>query len=69
MNALLDQIARLLETKSGNRQWTKIREIDAEGKPRERIQIFTGVVIGRKGSSISETFTVQASKPKDSRKC
>lgn len=26
---------------------------------RERIQVFTGVVIGRKGSGISETFTVR----------
>lgn len=32
----------------------KIREGD-----RERIQIFNGVVIGRKGSSIYETFTVR----------
>ncbi|MFA5794712.1 MAG: 50S ribosomal protein L19 [Candidatus Brocadiia bacterium] len=32
----------------------KIKEGD-----RERIQIFTGVVIGRKGSGIGETFTVR----------
>ena len=38
---------------------TKIKELDAEGKPRERIQIFTGVVIGRRGRSVSETFTVR----------
>ncbi len=38
---------------------TKIKEFDAEGKPRERIQIFTGVVIGRRGHSIGETFTVR----------
>lgn len=38
---------------------TKIKEFDAEGKPRERIQIFTGVVIARRGRGIHETFTVR----------
>jgi large subunit ribosomal protein L19 len=31
--------------------------IEADGK--ERIQVFTGVVIGRRGHGISETFTVR----------
>ena len=31
--------------------------VEADGK--ERIQIFTGVVIGRRGRGISETFTVR----------
>lgn len=38
---------------------TKIKEIDAEGKGRWRIQIFSGVVIGRQGHGINETFTVR----------
>ncbi len=38
---------------------TKIKELDAEGKPRERIQVFMGIVIGRSGRSIHETFTVR----------
>lgn len=32
---------------------------DKEGKSKERIQIFTGVVIARKGSLINENFTVR----------
>ncbi len=38
----------------GVRVHTKVREGD-----KERIQIFTGVVIARKGSGIHETFTVR----------
>lgn len=38
----------------------KIRDIDAKGRDRERIQIFEGIVIGRKhGSGIEATFTVR----------
>lgn len=32
---------------------------DKEGKSKERIQIFTGVVIARKGSLVNENFTVR----------
>jgi large subunit ribosomal protein L19 len=32
---------------------------DKEGKSKERIQIFSGIVIGRKGSLLNETFTVR----------
>src|ERR1051325_9050041 len=38
---------------------TKIKEVDAEGKARWRIQIFAGVVISRHGHGINETFTVR----------
>lgn len=38
---------------------TKIKEIDAEGKGRWRIQIFSGIVIGRQGHGVNETFTVR----------
>jgi large subunit ribosomal protein L19 len=38
----------------------KIRDIDAKGKDRERIQIFEGIVIARKhGNGIEGTFTVR----------
>ncbi len=38
---------------------TKIKEVDAEGKARWRIQIFSGVVISRHGHGINESFTVR----------
>ena len=38
---------------------TKIKEVDAEGKARWRIQIFSGVVISRHGHGINETYTVR----------
>ena len=38
---------------------TKIKEVDAEGKARWRIQIFGGIVISRHGHGINETFTVR----------
>ncbi len=38
----------------GIRVHTKVREGD-----KERIQIFSGIVIGRKGRGINETFTVR----------
>lgn len=38
----------------------KIKDVDAKGKERERIQIYEGVVIARKhGSGIEGTFTVR----------
>lgn len=38
----------------------KIRDIDAKGKERERIQVFEGIVIARKhGNGIEGTFTVR----------
>ncbi len=38
----------------------KIRDIDAKGKERERVQIFEGIVIARKhGNGIEGTFTVR----------
>lgn len=38
----------------------KIRDIDAKGKERERIQVFEGIVIARKhGVGIEATFTVR----------
>ena len=32
---------------------------DKEGKIKERVQIFSGIVIARKGSSLNATFTVR----------
>ncbi|MBO4356160.1 MAG: 50S ribosomal protein L19 [Clostridia bacterium] len=37
----------------------KIVEVSSDGKKRERIQIFEGTVIARKGGGVSETFTVR----------
>jgi large subunit ribosomal protein L19 len=37
----------------------KIVEVAADGKTRERIQLFEGTVIAKKGGGISETFTVR----------
>lgn len=38
----------------------KIRDVDAKGKDRERIQVFEGIVIARKhGNGIEGTFTVR----------
>ncbi len=38
----------------------KIRDVDAKGKDRERIQVFEGIVIARKhGAGIEGTFTVR----------
>ncbi|MEQ1861032.1 MAG: 50S ribosomal protein L19 [Chthoniobacteraceae bacterium] len=39
---------------------TIVREgVDKEGKSKERIQIFTGVVIARKGTLVNASFTVR----------
>lgn len=37
----------------------KIVEVSADGKTRERIQLFEGTIIAKKGGGISETFTVR----------
>lgn len=37
----------------------KIVEVASDGKVRERIQLFEGIVIAKKGGGISETFTVR----------
>ncbi len=37
----------------------KIVEVSSDGKRRERIQLFEGVIIAKKGGGISETFTVR----------
>ena len=37
----------------------KIDETDSQGKKKTRIQAFEGLVISRKGSGVSETFTVR----------
>ena len=38
---------------------TKWTQLDAEGKPVERITVFTGIVIARKGRTLGQTFTVR----------
>ncbi len=38
----------------------KIKELDAKGKPKERVQIFEGIVIARRGGNTpGATFTVR----------
>ena len=38
----------------------KIKELDAKGKPKERVQVFEGMVIARKGGhQLGATFTVR----------
>ena len=37
----------------------KVREVSKDGKPKERIQQFKGVVIQRRNSGNNETFTVR----------
>ena len=62
MNTIIDEITRdqLKEERDhfkvgdGVRVHTLVREAD-----KERIQIFVGIVIARKGSGIHETFTVR----------
>ena len=62
MNAVIDEITKdqLLSERDqfkvgdGVRVHTKVREGD-----KERIQIFAGIVISRKGSGIHESFTVR----------
>ena len=36
----------------------RIIEVDKDGKTKERVQVFTGVVIARKGSGLSETVSI-----------
>ena len=36
-----------------------IEGVDKEGNPKERLQVFSGTVIMRKGRGINETFTVR----------
>lgn len=62
MNAIINEITKgqLIEGREkfkvgdGVRVHTRVREGD-----KERIQIFSGIVIARKGSGIQETFTVR----------
>ena len=62
MNPIIKEITSAQERKDippfkvgdGVRVHTKVREGD-----KERIQIFSGIVIARKGSGIHETFTVR----------
>src|SRR5690606_13519968 len=62
MNLIIDEItkAQLKDDRSqfkvgdGVRVHTRVREGD-----KERIQVFQGIVIARKGSGIHETFTVR----------
>lgn len=57
----INQIKHNLKTnvptfKSGDTVRVKVKVVEGEN---ERVQSFDGVVIGRKGSGISETFTVR----------
>ena len=37
----------------------KIQDVNAKGEPRERIQIFEGLVMGTRGAGISKSFVVR----------
>ncbi len=37
----------------------KIQDVDAKGKPRERVQIFEGLVMGTRGAGVSKSFIVR----------
>lgn len=53
---------QLFEIKPGMlvRVHQKIKELDAKGNPKERVQIFEGIVIARRGGNQqSATFTVR----------
>jgi large subunit ribosomal protein L19 len=62
MNRIIDLIEKEQQKSDGNpfsvgdsvRVHTRVREGD-----KERIQIFQGIVIGRKGRGLNETFTVR----------
>lgn len=49
------------EIKSGQtiRIHERIKDVTPKGEPRERIQIFEGIVLGIKGAGISRTLTVR----------
>jgi len=47
---------RIGDTVEVHTKWT---QLDAEGKPVERIAIFTGIVIARKGRGTGQTITVR----------
>ena len=52
--------ASVPEFKVGDTVDVHVKIIEGQGKERrERIQVFTGTVIGRKGHSLRETFTVR----------
>ncbi len=62
MNAIIDEITKdqlqpergSFKVGDGVRVHTRVREGD-----KERIQIFSGIVISRKGSGVQESFTVR----------
>lgn len=37
----------------------KIQDVNAKGEPRERIQIFEGLVMGTRGAGVSKSFVVR----------
>lgn len=37
----------------------KIQDINAKGEPRERIQVFEGLVLGVRGKGMSKSFTIR----------
>ena len=52
--------ARKFNVGDSVRVHTIVREgEEKDGKIKERVQIFTGIVIGRKGTLLNETFTVR----------
>jgi large subunit ribosomal protein L19 len=52
---------RVIDIKPGMtvRVHEKIKDVNSKGEERERLQVFQGMVIGRRGSGISETFTIR----------
>lgn len=37
----------------------KIQDVNAKGEPRERIQVFEGLVLGVRGKGMSKSFTIR----------
>lgn len=37
----------------------RIKDVNAKGEERERVQVFEGIILGVRGSGLSQTFTVR----------
>lgn len=37
----------------------RIKDVSAKGEPRERIQVFEGMILGLRGSGVSKTLTIR----------
>ena len=53
------EILPKIETGMVIRIHEKIQDVNAKGEPRERIQIFEGLVMGTRGAGVSKSFIVR----------